>query len=339
MELVKEIKYSDTSSLVGFIDSKELWEKKADLYVADENTARFLNAEQREKSLILPPGEEAKTFSSVEKILSAAVEQQLNRSSLILGIGGGVICDMTAFAASLFMRGCRVELVPTTLLAMVDAAVGGKTGVDFRNYKNMMGTFYPAEKVNLALFTLEHLPQKEFLCGLAEAIKTALIGDEELFILLEDNRDSVLSRDLTLIKEIIGRCVNVKAKIVQEDLKEKGTRVCLNLGHTFGHALESVSGFSNISHGEAVAWGMVKASQAALNRGDIDRDFYHRIVSLIDIYGYKKDYSFSYKALLEAMGHDKKSQSGTIRFILPAGMEKYLITPLKDSLLQEVLQN
>ena len=338
MEVIRNIDYSGFFSLLSFIE-KEEWEKRdGALFVADDNTASFLAPHQRERAVILPPGETAKTFASVEKILSRAVDLRLDRSSVLIGVGGGVICDMTAFAASLYMRGCQVELVPTTLLAMVDAAVGGKTGVDFGHYKNMIGTFNPARKVHFPLFTLKSLPQKEYLCGLAEVLKTALLGDEKLWGILEDKREDILNRDPLLIKDMIYRCAQVKGRIVQEDLKEKGLRASLNLGHTFGHALEAVTGFSLLSHGEAVAWGLGKAALASLRLNLINQSFYERITSLLAAYGYKKDYDFPLERLIDAMGHDKKISEGKIRFILPVGMEKIQIRELEDTLLREVLK-
>ena len=176
MEIIQTVHFGSSDSQLLLASPSEIREREADLYVADTHTAEFLSEEQKRKTVILPPGESEKNFGSVEKIIARAVEYRLDRASLILGIGGGVVTDMTAFAASLYMRGCRVELVPTSLLAMVDAAVGGKTGVDYGAFKNMIGTFYPAERVFLCPEFISSLPQKEYLCGMAEVIKTAILG-------------------------------------------------------------------------------------------------------------------------------------------------------------------
>ena len=337
MESVQTIKFGTAQSLITLASPAEIRDRKADLYVADGNTAEFLSDKQRENALVLPPGESEKTFASIEKIIARAVELKLDRSSLILGLGGGVICDMTAFAASLYMRGCRVELVPTSLLAMVDASVGGKTGVDYGAFKNMIGTFYPAEQVILCPEYVATLPQKEYLCGLAEAIKTALLGDLEMLELLEKEKEAVLKREPSLVKELIVRCVRFKGRIVEEDLKENGLRACLNLGHTFGHALESVTGFSRVSHGEGVAWGIAKAARAAYSRGDIGSDYHDRIIRLLEGYGYNLSYDISPDDLMEAMGHDKKIRGGQKRFILPSGPGTYTITPLDEEFVRDIV--
>lgn len=338
MELIKHVRLGDFESEVSFINPDELEELRADLHIADSHTATFLGDVKEDSLIILPPGEEHKTLDSVESILSRAVEERLDRGSVILGMGGGVVCDMTAFAASLYMRGCQLELVPTTLLAMVDASVGGKTGVDFGRYKNMIGSFYPARRVMIPLHVLESLPRREYLCGLAEAIKTALLGDETLFKLLEERREAILNRDQDLVKEIVRRSVLVKGAVVEEDLKEKGMRACLNLGHTFGHALETVTRFTEVSHGEAVAWGMAKAADAALVKGVLDKGFHARIGDILTAYGYRLNYPVEGKKIIEAMTHDKKSQGGVVRFILPTGLESHVITPLDDFLLEEILK-
>ncbi len=332
MEILKDIHFTSFDSRLVLAASGEIAAAEGDLFVADTHTERFLSPSQRERAVILPSGESEKTFASIEKILARAVELRLDRSSLFVGMGGGVICDMTAFAASLYMRGCRVELIPTTLLSMVDAAVGGKTGVDYGNYKNMIGTFYPARQVWLCPDYLETLPEREYLCGLAEVIKTAILGEDGLWSLLEENRQGILKREPGLVREMIVRCVLYKAAVVEEDLKEGGVRASLNLGHTFGHALESITRFSGVSHGEGVAWGISKAADAARRRGDLSERSYRRIMDLLLAYGYRLAYDFSVEDLLDAMGHDKKIRDGQKRFILPADGNR-----LEESLVKEVL--
>jgi 3-dehydroquinate synthase len=337
MDKIQTINFGSFTSSLELAGADDIKSLEADLYVADSHTVDFLSFEQQEKTVVISPGESEKNFSSIEKIMARAVEYKLDRSSLIVGIGGGVICDMTAFAASLYMRGCKVVLVPTTLLAMVDAAVGGKTGVDYGTYKNMLGSFYPAERVLFNPSYVDSLPDKEYLCGLAEVIKSALLGDKGLLELLEDKKDALLARDPVLVKEIVLRCVRFKGKVVEEDLKENGVRASLNLGHTFGHALESVTGFTAVSHGEGVAWGMAKAAKTALVLNEITRDYYDRIIRILEAYGYKLSYDFSVDELIEAMGHDKKIRGGKKRFILPAGLEKSLITELDETLVREIV--
>ncbi|MEW5817713.1 MAG: 3-dehydroquinate synthase family protein, partial [Spirochaetota bacterium] len=186
---------------------------------------------------ILKAGEKYKTWESVDTILSACIENSIGRDGCLLGIGGGVVCDMTAFAASIFMRGCGLILVPTTLLAMVDASLGGKTGIDYSGYKNMAGTFYPAKEIRICLRTLMTLPDTEYLSGLAEVIKHALLKDFDLLNLLEREKKRILNRDLELLGELVARAIAVKGGIVEKDFFEHGVRAYLNFGHTFAHAL------------------------------------------------------------------------------------------------------
>ena len=178
--------------------------------------------------------EKSKSWKNIAVIEERAIETGLSRDSSIVGVGGGMVCDMAAFAASLYMRGCRLVLVPTTLLAMVDAALGGKTGVNYSGYKNMLGTFYPAGEIHVAPEALHSLSEREYRSGLAEVIKTALLGEERILQMLRNNRDSVESRDLDTMGDVIRRCVNVKGRIVEADPTEQGMRAYLNFGHPFG---------------------------------------------------------------------------------------------------------
>ena len=183
------------------------------------------------------------------------------------------------------MRGAQLELVPTTLLAMADAAIGGKTGVDFGNYKNCIGTFYPAQKIHIAVSALEALPESEFRSGLAEVFKTALLYAPKLFQIMAEKRDAVLSRDGELLLEVVKRCVQAKAHVVERDLRESGERMYLNLGHTFGHALESVAGFGEVSHGDAVAWGIARALELGKRLGITDPGYIADVIPVLESYG------------------------------------------------------
>lgn len=299
-------------------------EIKADIVVCDENTKPFLPAGvPQERVVLLPPGERAKTWASVEGILNRAVDRGLDRSSLFLGVGGGVITDLTAFAASIYMRGARLALKPTTLLAMVDAALGGKTGFDFRSYKNLVGTFYPASTLIVDTACLNSLPEREYRSGLAEVVKTAMIGDAPLLDLLEEEVDALLARDPALMGEVVTRCLRVKGRIVEDDLREKGGRAVLNLGHTFAHALESVTHF-RWSHGEAVSWGLVKSLGWAEELGLLppDSDYRFRVTALLKRLGLPVSLDSAHgeiqgKDLYEAMAHDKKSRGGCLPLIIP----------------------
>jgi 3-dehydroquinate synthase len=242
----------------------------------------------------------------------------LERDGRIVGLGGGVICDLAAFAASLYMRGCRLTLFPTSLLAMVDAALGGKTAINLGRAKNAVGTFYPAEELRLCIPLLATLPHRELAAGLAEALKTALLGDEELLELLERQKAEVLRGEPAVLEQVVFRCLAVKGRIVENDFKEGGLRAILNLGHTFGHALESVTGFRRFSHGEAVAWGLARAQDLGVRLGVSGRELTSRLVGLLRSYGYALETprGISPERLLEAMQADKKKRGGRLRLVL-----------------------
>ena len=288
---------------------------EASVSVFDTNTMRF--SARARGAVSLPAGEASKRWESVDTVLRRCAEAGMARDGTLAGVGGGVVCDVAAFAASLYMRGCRLVLVPTTLLAMVDASLGGKTGIDFLGYKNLVGTFYPAHRLVIAPAALEGLPDREYRSGLAEVIKTAIIGDPPLLDLLERERQRVMARDADIVVEMIRRSLAVKGRIVQEDPREKGVRAFLNLGHTFGHALEAATGFDGWTHGEAVAWGMGRAVAAGVRLGLTDADFARRVRALLQAYGYRLEADVSYETLRPAFGLDKKRAGGVTRLVIP----------------------
>lgn len=312
------------------------------IYVTDTNTEPLLrNSTGFNPSaplVILESGESHKDLSSIEKILDAALSAGLARDSLFIGVGGGVITDMTAFAASLYMRGAKLELIPTTLLAMVDAAIGGKTGIDYGNAKNCVGTFYPASSINVSVSYLKTLPEAEFRSGLAEVVKTGLLFAPKLFQIMQERRDEILARDPVLLLEIIKRCVQAKARVVERDLRESGERMFLNLGHTFGHALESVAGLGVVSHGDAVAWGIARALELGIRLNITDPEYRDEVIPVLEAYGWcvasehpalagKK----AAQRLLDAMKNDKKKKAGAVRFILQREMNSTLAETVADS--------
>jgi 3-dehydroquinate synthase len=308
------------------------------LLVFDENTAGLFPERVGRNSVVLPAGEKAKNWQSVDTILTSAVEASYGRDGCFCGIGGGVLCDMTAFAASVYMRGCSVILVPTTLLAMVDASLGGKTGIDYMGYKNMVGTFYPASEVRYCPELLKSLPDREFLSGLGEVIKTAMLGDGEMFEYLKTHRDLILQRDNDALTEIIRRCIMVKGEVVEKDLHEKSIRATLNLGHTFAHALESVSGFSDWSHGEAVAWGLLLAMETGVEMGITDNYYALEVRKMLESYNFRLYADADTGKLMEAMNQDKKKKDGIINFILQHNIGKSLITPVDHDIIEKVLK-
>ncbi|MBO5137361.1 MAG: 3-dehydroquinate synthase [Spirochaetaceae bacterium] len=299
--------------------------------------------------LVIGPGESFKTIENVLLIVKTALQNNLQRSSVFIGIGGGVICDMTAFAASIFKRGANLELIPTTLLAMVDAAVGGKTGCDFDSYKNMIGSFFPAKRLHIFSGFVQSLPDSEYRSGLAETLKTALLYAPKLFDIMENQQEDVEARKTDVVHQIIRRCVIAKANIVEKDLTEKGPRMQLNFGHTFAHALESCAGLGTIPHGDAVAWGIGRALDLSLGLGLCEKEYKDQVFAVLKAYGWKtegihpvllqnkKEKAKIIDALISAMKKDKKNSSNSIRFILQRDINLTVIQEVADSDIIEVL--
>jgi 3-dehydroquinate synthase len=267
--------------------------------------------------VVLPAGEQAKTWGSVQQVLERCAALGLGRDGIIAGVGGGVVCDITAFAASLYMRGCGLALVPTTLLAMVDASLGGKTGIDFMGFKNLVGTFYPASRILIAPGAVASLAEREYRSGLAEVIKTGIIGDPLLLALLDRELDAVVARKEAAVELMIRMSLAVKGRIVQEDPREEGARALLNLGHTFGHALESATGFSEWTHGEAVAWGIGRALALGVRMGITDPSFAAETGALLARYGFRLEARTPFVELEAAFARDKKRRGGRIRLVIP----------------------
>ena len=321
-------------------------ERRRALLVSDTNTEQYVDSLLANSQghleiagrVALPSGEKEKSLENVDKLLRPALDARLSRSDLFVVLGGGVLCDLGAFAGSIYLRGVVVELLPTTLLAMVDAAIGGKTGTNYEGYKNMIGTFYPARDVRIYPSYLATLPQREFLSGLAEVIKAGLLGDPELVSLLEDRREAVLAREPSVVAELIERAVAVKVQVVNEDLREGGRRAILSLGHTFAHALESVALLGRYSHGEAVAWGIGRAMVLGGALGLTDSPYSRRVFSLLRGYGYDLDpVSYDTRELLNAMGRDKKREGKELRFVLQRRLGETEIVPVDRGLAENTL--
>ncbi len=354
--------YSGKPDLVDFYFSNESLKNCAPqrLFVTDTNVAKldfmqdFINHPEFQKKsesqknllLVLPAGESYKNIENVLAIIKTALEHNFNRNCLFVGIGGGVVTDMTAFAASIFKRGVEVEFVPTTLLADVDAAIGGKTGCDFETFKNMIGSFYPAKNLNVWPYFIQTLPQLEFISGLAEAIKTAFLFSEDMTSLILQNKQQVLERNPEILEKIILECARAKAKIVEEDFREKANRALLNLGHTFGHALEAVAGLGKITHGEAVAWGIARSLKLSENLGKTSKSYAEECLSILNAFGYDTGAApqilskteDSAQKLLSAMKKDKKNNSSQVRVILLTGKQRNLITEVSDEDILNVLK-
>ncbi|MDR2143911.1 MAG: 3-dehydroquinate synthase [Treponema sp.] len=277
--------------------------------------------------LVLPPGERYKNWDSVKSILEKARERGLGRDGLFVAVGGGVICDLTAFSASVYMRGAKLALVPTTLLAMADAALGGKTGFDLGDIKNLIGTFYPAGEIFISLETLETLPEREWKSGMAEIIKAAVLDSGFGAKTLELFRDpgavfTEKSPEKPLIEKLIAMAVKVKGSIVEADPRETGgERALLNLGHSFGHALETAAGLGRLSHGEAVAWGIARSCELGLALGITPPERAKTIGEILSAWGYMTSapcpVPFDLALFKKALLSDKKKKSGKLRFVVP----------------------
>lgn len=283
----------------------------------------------------LSPGEEHKKITSVERIWEKGLGAGADRSSCFVALGGGVVSDITGFAAATYMRGVRWVCVPTTLLAMVDASVGGKTGVDLLAAKNAVGAFHHPSAVLCDVDLLRTESDRGFRGALAEVIKTAIIGDAALLELLERDSARVLTRDPELVAEIVRRSIRVKARIVSQDPKESGVRAVLNLGHTVGHALEAHAGYARLSHGEAVSLGLVAALRIGMRLGFTKPELARRIEALLARLGLPVD--LKAEPLAEAatlIGHDKKRTGKRLRFVVARAVEQVETTDLDLDMLQ-----
>ena len=261
--------------------------------------------------------ESAKNLATVEKISRMLVRAGADRRALLVAIGGGVVGDVSGFAAASYLRGVALVQVPTTLVAQVDSAIGGKTGVNLTEGKNLVGAFYPPRLVLADPEALKTLPDREFRGGLAEVIKYGAIADARLFAFLEANMDAILEREAGALEHVIRRSIEIKAYVVGKDEKESGLREILNFGHTFGHALESVTRYKRFQHGEAVAWGMMCAGLLGHEVAGTSGDAVSRMVALVRKMGPLPAWpKVSNGQLIRAMHADKKARNGKLRFVL-----------------------
>jgi 3-dehydroquinate synthase len=267
-------------------------------------------------------GEEHKVIDTVRDIYSGLLEREADRSSFILGIGGGIVCDVSGFAASTYMRGIRFGLVASTLLAQVDAAIGGKNGVNFNGYKNLVGTFNQPEFVICDPRWLATLPERELRCGLAEIIKHGLIGDPNLFNFIETHVENILKLDLDIYKTLVSDAVAVKVAVVNRDEKEAGERRILNFGHTFGHAIERTL---QISHGEAVSIGMMIALDLSAKKGYLSADTVEKVGRLLQQLKLPIRCDVDPLAVIDAVRKDKKRESDAIHFVLLRGIGEAMV--------------
>jgi 3-dehydroquinate synthase len=272
--------------------------------------------------ILMPDGEPAKRMATVETLAEKLARLGADRKAVIVALGGGVVGDVSGLLASLYMRGVELVQIPTTVLAQVDASIGGKTGVNLVAGKNLVGTFYHPRVVLIDPGVLKTLPDREFRAGLYEALKCGVIGNIELFLRFEQNRARILKRDMVELEWLIAQSVKLKAEVVSADEREGGLRRVLNLGHTIGHALEAETGYRRLLHGEAVAWGMIAATNIALNVGRTDSVTAGRIADAVLSLGRLPEVNVSARKILARLQNDKKTQNGVVHFILPREIGK-----------------
>jgi 3-dehydroquinate synthase len=269
------------------------------------------------------PGEASKKLNVIEDLAGKLLEEGIDRSGFVLAVGGGVVCDLAGFLASVYMRGLRCGYVSTSLLSQVDASTGGKNGVNLGSTKNMLGVIRQPEFVICDPAMLLTLPEQEYLSGLAELIKTAIIGDGELFDLIERSYNEIQRRDRELLTELVTRCVRFKASVVSEDEHEAGLRRILNFGHTYGHVIEMQR---SVKHGFAVASGMELATVFSFEKGMIDTNEKERIINLLRRFGLLEDHSIPDERLEQLILHDKKKTGGDINFVFTEGIGKAIVS-------------
>lgn len=270
--------------------------------------------------LFLPPGERHKTMASAEKLLRQMISAGGDRGSLLIAFGGGIVGDVGGFVAAIFMRGIPYVQVPTTFLSQVDSSVGGKTGVNLREGKNLVGSFHHPIAVFADIDTLGTLPARELRAGLMESVKAGIIRDRSLVRFMEEHAAEILHGDPRALEKVIAASIRMKAGVVNRDERENGLRMILNFGHTLGHAIEQVTRYKLLLHGEAVGWGMIAALALARRRNTISGVQFDRLQSLVHLYGPLPSLKLRASRLVAASGADKKNVGGVRRFVLPIGI-------------------
>ena len=317
-----------------FDDFKRLFlrlcgDKRKVMVVFDSNTAKYYKASFTELlcgflsdvfTFEFKAGEESKNLNTVSELYKALIKNNFERKDILIAFGGGVVGDLTGFAAATYLRGIHFIQVPTTLLAMADSSIGGKTGVDFKAYKNMVGAFHQPSLVYMNLSVLHTLHDREYLSGMAEIIKHGYIKDANFVEVLNYSDDKIKSKDYSLTEDILFRSCDIKRGVVESDPTEKGERAVLNFGHSIGHAIEKLMSFG-LLHGECVSLGMIAAGAISLNRGLINENELSSMKELLTKYElpirlFRDEYNFDKSEILEVMKSDKKMEDGRIKFIL-----------------------
>lgn len=288
---------------------------------------------------IIPDGEEYKNMEETLQVIDRALQLQLDRSSVVVALGGGVVGDLAGFAAAIYQRGIPFIQIPTTLLAQVDSSVGGKVGVNHPLGKNMIGAFHQPRLVVVDLSTLDTLEDRDYTSGLGEVVKYGIVWDKSLFAYLEDHADRIIKRDKSCLQHIVYECCRIKSDIVGQDEREKGLRAVLNLGHTFGHSLEKLGGYRDHRHGEAVAMGTVMACSLAEELGLLQSQETRRISALLQRLGLPVQApDYDPEAVYNGMLGDKKASGDKLRFVVPTGIGSFTMVdnPDKDLVLKAI---
>ncbi|MBL8151537.1 MAG: 3-dehydroquinate synthase [Blastocatellia bacterium] len=288
-------------------------------------------------TVLISDGERFKTLRTVENIVLSLIEEKIERNDLLLALGGGVIGDIAGFASAIYLRGIDFLQIPTTLLAQIDSSIGGKTGVNHKLGKNLIGAFHQPKGVLIDPSTLSSLDGRELRSALQEAVKYGVIKDVELFDLLEKNSKELLAKDDSLLEDVIYRCCYIKAGVVSRDEKESGERRILNFGHTIGHALEAATRYKRFKHGEAVGYGIIGAAQIASDLNLLIKNDLDRIQNLVNAFGpLPKTDNIDTKLVAERMAQDKKAVAGRLVFILPDKIGSVII---EEGLPSELVYN
>jgi len=279
----------------------------------------------------IPDGEEYKNSSTLDMIYDGLISAELDRGAFIVALGGGVVGDMAGFAAATFLRGIPFVQVPTTLLAQVDSSVGGKTGINHRLGKNLIGAFYQPSLVVIDLDTLDSLPEREYLCGIAETLKYGIVLERSLFEYIRESVDDLKRLQKKVLLHVVSEACRIKASVVEKDEREGGLRAVLNYGHTIGHAVETLSGYGTVKHGEAVAIGMAQAARLSAMRGYSTAEERDAITGLIGRFGLSLELpDFPLKDYQKIIAHDKKKRDDGVNFIFNRGIGDFVIEKVTD---------
>ncbi len=325
--------FTDLSYHVGTYGGKTLW-------VCDSNTSKMVRPLPT-PNVVLDSGETSKSFTFVEKILSVAIENNLGRDCTFIGLGGGMVCDITSFAASIYMRGCRVILIPTTLVAMADACIGGKTSINFRFAKEIIGTFFPANEVLICTDSLKSLTNKDFMNGFAEILKHSLLTkDDSLFNILAKQKQLILEKDPEVLKAMITISLQIKKSFVENDPYDRlGISAALNVGKTFSNALEGMSRMQ-WSSGQATAWGICKAMEASRELGLCAPEFASGVLKLFAFYEFETSYRIQRADWMEfhnQLQKDRTSVNGVPQFTLLKDQGEYEIHSIDEEIIKKIV--